>query len=316
MKTRESGFGRLALLAIGIPILILAVIGGHTLGRFEENADRQRLSRLDKDLDTVVSAVSENAYLLDGLRHRISLVRQPGPDTAALETAFRELAKRDGIGVRVYRYTGDRLTGSIPEGPAAPLYTRLMGLLHASGSAFLAGQREVRNDLLTRFGPGSRLEIIRRYRGVLVRFGRPGKSRGAYFWNDFPDGTAIIATIHRVPEAFERFQRLARRQISPYAGFAYPQKDLWAPPAGLSADQMQVAFGKCRAEGRLQTRHAGHEWVFCQSQQGLLWCVADHIPAGSSAPGMHSLVIAATLLAGLLLGFWLLARLETAPGRR
>ncbi|HNW35013.1 MAG TPA: hypothetical protein PKM25_08795, partial [Candidatus Ozemobacteraceae bacterium] len=66
MKTNESGFGRLALLALGIPILILAVVGSHTLSRFEENADKLRFAAIERDLDSTVAATSENAYLLDG----------------------------------------------------------------------------------------------------------------------------------------------------------------------------------------------------------------------------------------------------------
>lgn len=48
MKNPESGFGRLALLAFGIP-WILAVIGNHTLGRFEDSADRMRLEAQERE---------------------------------------------------------------------------------------------------------------------------------------------------------------------------------------------------------------------------------------------------------------------------
>ena len=314
MKTNESGFGRLALLALGIPILILAVVGSHTLSRFEENADKLRFAAIERDLDSTVAATSENAYLLDGLRKRLAALRQSEFDMGETEKACRRLSRLDGLGIRLYLYEHNRLMNMVPKGRHTPLFTKLMEQLHAKGDAFLDGQRAVMDDLMAFFGPGSRLELLKRNKGLLVRFGRPGKNRGAYFWNDWGGGRSFFATVYRIPEAQDRFRRIQRGSTAMRAGFAIPQRDIWLPPVPASIDEMRAAWAKSRLEGRLQTRSAGREWIFCQSHQGLIWCLADRVPDGSSAPWIRGFVILATVISFILLVLWILASFSIKPG--
>lgn len=314
MKSTESGFGRLALLALGIPLLILALIGSYTLGRFEESGDKQRLEAQERDMDSVVAATAENAYILAGLRARIHLARQAGFTPDSFKTACREISSKDGLEVDLFLYEQDRLTCSTPKTPAGSLFERMMELLHRRGEAFMAGQRAVKDDLMARFGPGNRLELIRRSRGLVNRFGRPGKGRGAYFWNDFDDGKAVFALVHRVPNAPARFRHFRQTTGMRHAGFALPQSNLWLPPAGLEKRAMEIAWGKCRDAGHLQTRYANMDWIFCQSQQNLVWCLASPVLEGSSAPAIRNIVSLASMTAILLLLTWLLAGTGIQPG--
>lgn len=314
MKTAESGFGRLALLAFGIPLLILAVIGNHTLGRFEDSADRLRLETQERSLDSIVAATAENEYILACLRERARLIRQSGLENADLRNALQAASRRDGLGVSLFLYASNRLVFSAGSLQAGSLFERLMELLHRDGEAFLAGQRAVKDDLMAMFGPGNRLELIKRSRGLLSRFGRPGKSRGAYFWNEYPDGTSLFALVHRVPEAADRFRRVRQRAGMTWSGFALPGNDRWLPPPNTPDQDMKIAWEKCRSTGRLQVRHADLEWVFCQSQQELVWCVASPVPAGSSAPAIRNLVITASAVSALLLLTWLFASAGIRPG--
>lgn len=314
MKTAESGFGRLALLAFGIPLLILAVIGNHTLGRFEDSEDRLRLETQERSLDGIVAATAENEYILRCLRERVRLIRQAGFSGDGLEKALRAISREDSLGVSLYLYDRDRLSFSTVRIPAGSLFERLMELLHRDGEAFQAGQRAVKDDLMALFGPGNRLELIKRSRGLLSRFGRPGKSRGAYFWNDFPDGKSLFALIHRVPEAADRFRRIRTGPDMLRSGFAQPENERWLPPQNVSENDMRIAWEKSRTIGSLQVRHANLEWAFCQSQQGLVWCIASPIPQGSSAPAIRNLVILTTSAAALLLLTWLFASAGIRPG--
>ncbi|MBP7634095.1 hypothetical protein KBA41_07975, partial [Candidatus Ozemobacteraceae bacterium] len=314
MKTPESGFGRLALLAFGIPLLILAVIGNHTLGRFEDSADRMRLEAQERSLDAIVAATAENEYILTCLRERARLVRRSGFENDTLRTALRTASRRDGLGVSLFLYDRNRLAWSTAPLPPGSLFERLMELLHRDGDAFLAAQRLVKDDLMAMFGPGNRLELIKRSRGLLNRFGRPGKSRGAYFWNEYPDGTALFALVHRVPEAADRFRRVRQRAGMFQSGFALPGNDRWLPPKCASEQDMRIAWEKCRVTGLLQVRHANLEWAFCQSQQETIWCVASSVPAGSSAPAIRNLVITATTVSAVLLLAWLFASVGIRPG--
>lgn len=314
MKTAESGFGRLALLAFGIPLLILAIIGTHSLGRFEESSDRQRIDAQEKDLDSVVAATAENAYILTGLRARMKLLRQPGFNPDSFKKACKAVSRKDGLGVAIFFYEHDRLLYSSVRTASGTIFENMMEFLHRRGEAFRDGQRTVKDELMELFGPGNRLELIKRNRGFINRFSRPGKGRGAYFWNDIGNGKSVFALVHRVPEAPDRFKRFRRGSGILQAGFALPQEDIWLPPSGLPKDSMRIAWEKSCREGRLQIRHASLEWIFCQSQQGLVWCLASPVPTGSSAPAIRNVVTLATMMSILLLLVWLLAGIGIRPG--
>ncbi|NLI75604.1 MAG: SpoIIE family protein phosphatase [Candidatus Riflebacteria bacterium] len=76
----RSGFGSLLLLFLGIPFLLLAIIGTYTLSRFTENATRQRLTALETRLDGGVAASSASWYVLDRLNRFTRLLRRHLPE--------------------------------------------------------------------------------------------------------------------------------------------------------------------------------------------------------------------------------------------
>lgn len=311
--TYRSGFGPLLLLFLGIPLLLLSIIGTHTLGRFTEHTVRERQAALDHLLDQGVAQSSTSWYVLRRLNAFSRLIRRHGADHPLVQRAFQRLGSRWQLPCTVYVYRHRDLLRTFPaEAGHRSTFARLLHDLTLTGDDFIQAQRHHHQALLDIFGPGNRLELLLRFKGKLRRFTR-GDTRGAYLIQEFPDGWGFFFILPRIPPFATRFP-LVRPLVSPALGAAVPGEDFWFPPAGIDADRMRVALQRTIEEGRTQVQHDGMEWVFCQNREGIVWCAALPLPRSPIGGRAGLLVTLGYLLAGLCFALFTLAQTGSAWG--
>ncbi len=309
----RSGFGRLTLLFLGIPLLLLSIIGTHTLGRFTEHAVQERQTSLERLLDQGVAQSAAPWYVLKRLNSFTRLVRTHGADHPLVQRAFLRLGSRWGMPCTAYVYRHRDLVRTFPaEAGHRPTFAALLHDLALTGNAFTQAQRRHNQALLDIFGPGNRLELLLRFKGKLRRFTR-GDSRGAYLIQEFADGWGVFFILPRLPPFPTRFP-LVRREISPALGAAVPGENLWFPPAGTDENRMRFALQRTLEEGRPQIQHDGLEWIFCQNREGIVWCAALPLPNSPIGGRAGLLVTLGYLLAALCFALFALSQTGSAWG--
>jgi len=316
-KVFRSGFGRLFLLFLGIPFLLLAIIGSYTMGRFEEHAERERLALLESELDLGVSESSVAFYLIKRINAFWRLLRSKGPDSVEVARFYHAFSKVWGIPCSAYIYQNRKLTRTFPDNAAfRSTFETILIDLNRLGEDFKIAQRKNNQALLTIFGPSNRLELLLNSKGKLRRFthGTNGESnRGAYIWKELPNGLGLFIVIPQPPDFQTRFSAI-RKRLPPNAGAALPPANAWFPPAGTTKTDMRIALQKTVAEGRNQTQYRGFNWIFCQGREGAVWCSAKTFPATGLTGPIESLVFSGYLISVVFFLLFILAQIELQPG--
>ena len=302
-------FGRLALLFTAVPILILAIVGTHTQGRFVHRYETLRLKELEKKLDGCVAGVAQNSFLLQrayGLQRKASgFISNPLEFTQL----HSNLEKATKMTIRAYLFQHGKLIASFSPHPTqSALMEKFFSLLSKEGTAFDTAQRESQSGLMTLFGPGSRLELLARLPGILRSYNNGGEV-GAYYWNRFGKDMGIFITFSKIPSSLSRF-KLYRVNGPDYCGAADPSRQEWIPPYGTTSDQMEIAWRQVQLTGKTNTSFAGYDWVFSQNKRGFILCVSSPRPTGNATPFISALITGGYFFSIVLLLLFLAAEWE------
>lgn len=300
-------FGSLVLLFLGIPLLVLSVIGGQMASRFQEEEDRTRASEQEFQLDRLVGQTTEIAWGLDRLTPFQRILERRFDDPAAVERA-REALKKQGFDLTVYLFRDSRLVRSHP---ASTIHEKLFSDLYAGigfeGERLAETQRRLKKPILDLLGPGHRPELLKRYPGRLSIF-KQRNGKGGYLYRTLRDGRGWFIFVPTYPGFITR-AKVTLGGRHPENGVGLPALNRWIPPAGISSRTMLLAWSLSEREGGQPVHLGDRTWRFASGRNGEVWCRATRAFAWK-APGPLQLAIGFGYLTSIFfIGLYLLQKM-------
>ncbi len=148
------------------------------------------------------------------------------------------------------------------------------------------------------WGKGATVARLRRFNGEYLRLPRRG-SRGVLYVVRHGDGLGAVMVIEDLSDVqWRRFvaARAAWQEYRPWIGKAWPELDVWVPPRGRSAGEMQAAWALAQSAGVTQVESEGLVWAFLRDRWGQVTCLT--VPV--TAPGMSRVSWGGAAAAGIL----------------
>ncbi|HNX77368.1 MAG TPA: SpoIIE family protein phosphatase [Candidatus Rifleibacterium sp.] len=266
---RSASFGRLAMIFAGIMFLVLTLTAMQTAEKIDRAHERRMQKTLEGSLYPVISSTSDEAFVYNRLMPLVDAARLNGLDSPGLAAAVMAASETFKVPVKAFFYKDLALQKTFnADNSEIKLFSELLADLNMTGPGFAEAQRRVHQSLLSTFGAGHRLELMREAKGVQRRYKFKEGDR-FYYWNTWPDGLSVFFIATTLPGFLERF-KLAAPDTEKF-GAGNPGKMQWLAPAGISEDQAAAAHLKAKLGGQNHTQANDHLWYFLDDETGSCW---------------------------------------------
>lgn len=270
---RTASFGRLLLLFAAIMLFFLAITADQTLEKILVEEEKQYNLNLASSQDRIFAATQLETFIKDRFMELAEVARQPQPQVSQIKNHLENFQK-DHTSIKCFFYNDQNLEFSFNQSDEDLLFfTSLMQRLHQNGEAFKKSQREIHQELLNRFGPGNRLELLHNHRGKIMRFKHMQKDQ-FYYWNSYENNRAIFLIATDFPDFIDRFSLAKIALKQQYSGAGDPKNRRFVAPQNTEIEQMQAAKIKSELTGKSIVSEFSRKWFFIEDESGNYTCLA------------------------------------------
>jgi len=308
LGVRMGNFGRLLFLFSGVTFFILAIVGNFGLSRYREFSRSKLAEQMQKMLDVAVSSSIRGNFVRKRLDEFINMVRRFGAKSPKIEKLLRTFESDWGLTLKAYVYKEFKPVKVFPDGaPHVELMRDILKGCKLSGKELSEEQRRLHRSILTVFGEGNRLDLIKQWEGSLN--GISSSSPGLFFNTNTQDGYNFFFLVASWPQATFLFERLPLA-IREKTGFRpHEGERKWITPPGISPDQIEAAWKRFKEESTPILFWNNQAWIFCQNPLEDIWCCVSEENPSTVGKGVEIGVFLGYFISGVLmllfiLGFW------------
>jgi len=271
---KAASLGRIVLIFSGIMFLFLALSAHQTSEKLQHAKERQILKQLETSLDELVMKTSDDSYVYTHIQELIKVARNTQLAGDAIEKKLSQLKNEYKLPIKAFFYrNASHVFAYNHQTSDLELFSPLIKSMNMTDGNFANAQRQLHQLLLSHFGPGHRLELMKMSKDNLKRY-KHLENDQFYYWNEYSDGIGVFFIAESSPDFITRFAAI-KPDLS-FFGAGNPSQNLWLPPIGLSADQMAAAKIKSQLEGKDSVIASGRLWKFVEDETGNCWSrVAD-----------------------------------------
>lgn len=302
---RTASFGRLLMLFTAILLLFLALTSSQTLMKLKNDETKNFDLKLKSSLDQVIARTSEESFIHDRFNEIISVTNKKGIESPELSEELRKMETFYGTTLKCFFYKDLEFVKSGGESPDdLDFFSELMKKMHLKGENFKLAQRQVHQEIMKRFGPGHRLELLVNDKNELWRF-KSLERDNYFFWSSYDNGIAVFLIATSFPEFVERFSIIKESLGLKNVGAGNPKQKKYSAPDISNTDQMRAARIKAGLTGKDTVAEFGKRWAFIEDEAGLFYCVASS--GIESQANLIAIVHAIFILSSVLcIGFMIL----------